>query len=157
MAEPEEGNMSGRTLYYKAAPEVMQAMLALEAAHKTLSLPLALRELVKMRVSQINACAYCLNLHAAEARAAGVAQQKLDVLCAWRESPAFDARERAALGWAESLTRLETSGAADADYQPLEAAFSERERVELTLVITTINAWNRFAVGFRSQHPLDQA
>lgn len=143
--------------YYRAAPEVMKAMMALEEATKGLSLPQPLRELVKMRVSQINGCAYCLNLHAAEARGAGISQQKLDVLAAWRESPAFDEKERAALTWAEALTQLKTSGASDVDYNTLAAAFDERERVELTLVITTINAWNRFAVGFRSQHPVDQS
>jgi AhpD family alkylhydroperoxidase len=146
--------MSARMNYYKAAPAAMQAMRALEEASKELSIPRALRELIKMRVSQINGCAFCLNLHAPEARAAGVSQQKLDVLAAWRESPAFDAQERAALGWAEALTRIEATGAPDEDYQALAAAFGEQERVELTLVITTINAWNRFAVGFRSEHPL---
>lgn len=148
--------MSGRMNYYRAAPSAMKAMMALEEATKELSIPQALRELLKMRVSQINGCAFCLNLHAAEARAAGISQQKLDVLAAWRESPAFDAQERAALAWAEALTRLEETGAPDSDYQLLAAAFDERERVELTLVITTINAWNRFAVGFRSQHPISQ-
>lgn len=147
--------MSSRMNYYHAAPEAMKAMMALEEATKTLSVPQSVRELVKMRVSQINGCAYCLNLHAAEARASGISQQKLDVLAAWRESPAFDQQERAALNWAEALTRLETSGAPDTDYNTLSEAFDERERVELTLVITTINAWNRFAVGFRSQHPVD--
>ncbi|MCB1470688.1 MAG: carboxymuconolactone decarboxylase family protein [Rhizobiaceae bacterium] len=148
--------MSSRMNYYRAAPAAMKAMMALEEATKRLSLSQSVRELVKMRVSQINGCAYCLDLHAAEARAAGISQQKLDVLAAWRESPAFDDKERAALAWAEALTRLETSGAPDADYNTLAAAFDECERVELTLVITTINAWNRFAVGFRSQHPVDQ-
>lgn len=126
----------------------------LEEATKKLSITAPIRELVKMRVSQINGCAYCLNLHAPEARAAGVSQQKLDVLPAWRESPVFDAKERAALAWCEVLTRLETTNAPDADYQMLADAFDDRERVELTLIITTINAWNRFAVGFRSQHPI---
>lgn len=149
--------MSSRMNYYHAAPEAMKAMMALEEATKTLSVPQSVRELVKMRVSQINGCAYCLNLHAAEARAAGVSRQKLDVLAAWRESPAFDEHERAALTWAEALTRLETSGAPDSDYNTLAAAFDERERVELTLVITTINAWNRFAVSFRTQHPVEQS
>lgn len=147
--------MSARMNYYRAAPEAMKAMMALEQATNQVSIPLAIRELIKMRVSQINGCAYCLNLHASETRAAGVSQQKLDVLSAWRESPAFDAQERAALAWAEALTRLESTGAPDADYESLTAAFDERERVELTLVVTTINAWNRFAVGFRSQHPID--
>lgn len=146
--------MSARMNYYKAAPTAMQAMMTLENSLKQLSIPATIRELVKVRVSQINGCAYCLNLHAPDARKVGVTQQQLDVLAAWRESPAFDDRERAALGWAESLTRLETSGAADTDYATLSAAFDEKERVELTLIINTINAWNRFAVGFRSQHPL---
>ena len=140
--------------YYRAAPDAMKAMMDLEEATKELSIAAPIRELVKMRVSQINGCAYCLNLHAPEARAAGVSQQKLDVLSAWRESPAFDAKERAALAWSEALTRLETTHAPDADYQMLADAFDDRERVELTLIITTINAWNRFAVGFRSQHPI---
>ncbi|MCM2506057.1 carboxymuconolactone decarboxylase family protein [Aureimonas altamirensis] len=146
--------MTPRLDYPKAAPEVMQAMLALEGATRQVSLPLPLRELVKIRVSQINGCAYCLDMHIPEARRAGVAQQKLDVLAAWRESPAFDARERAALGWAEALTRIETTGASDADYEALASRFDERERAELTLVVITINAWNRFAVGFGSLHPL---
>lgn len=88
---------AARMNYYKAAPETLKAMLALEEANKATTLPLSLRELVKMRVSQINGCAFCLDMHAPEARQAGVSQQKLDVLPAWRESPAFDARERAAL------------------------------------------------------------
>lgn len=146
--------MTVRMNYYKAAPKVMQPMMALEEAIKQMSIPLPLRELIKIRVSQINGCAYCLNLHAPNARQAGVSQQKLDVLAAWRESPAFDQRERAALGWAEALTRIEATAVPDADYEILAAAFDERERVELTLVITTINAWNRFAVGFRAEHPV---
>lgn len=147
--------MSSRLNYYRAAPEAMKAMIALEEATNRLALPQSLREIVKMRVSQINGCAFCLNLHATEARAAGISQQKLDVLAAWKESPAFDSRERAALIWAEALTRLETSGASDTDYQIVAEAFDEQERVELTLVINTINAWNRFAVAFRSQHPVN--
>ncbi|ETA49870.1 carboxymuconolactone decarboxylase family protein [Ponticoccus alexandrii] len=148
--------MTPRMNYYKAAPE---AMTAAEETTKRLSLPEALRELVKMRVSQINGCAFCLNMHAPAARQAGVSQQKLDVLAAWRESPAIDDCERAALAWAEALKRIEQTRAPDADYQRLAASFDERERVELTFVITTINAWNRFAVGFRMVHslPADQS
>ena len=143
-----------RLNYYKAAPEAMAAMMALEQAVAKLALPASLKELIKMRVSQINGCAFCLNLHAPAARQAGVSQQQLDVLAAWRESPAFSASERAALAWAEALTRLEQSQAPDTDYAELAASFSAQEQVELTLTITTINAWNRFAVGFRSQHPV---
>lgn len=144
---------SARLNYHKAAPGAMQPMLALEQSLARLSLSEGLRELVRMRASQINGCAYCLDLHAPLARRAGVTQQKLDVLTAWRESPAFDARERAALGWCEALTRIEATGAPDADYAALAAEFTEAERVELTLVITTINAWNRLAMGFRLVHP----
>lgn len=146
--------MTERLNYQQASPKAVKAMLALEAETQALSIPLALRELVKMRVSQINGCAYCLNMHAPEARNAGVSQQKLDVLAAWRESPAFDARERAALGWAEALTRIEATAAPDADYTALTDAFTSQECVDLTLVINAINAWNRFAVGFRAPHPL---
>lgn len=146
--------MTERLNYSEASPKAVQAMMTLEARTQALSIPLALRELVKMRVSQINGCAYCLNMHAPEARAAGLSQQKLDVLAAWRESPAFDRHERAALGWAEALTRIEATGAPDADYAALTAAFSPQECVDLTLVINAINAWNRFAVGFRAHHPV---
>lgn len=146
--------MQTRTNYYRAAPKVVKSLMAMEDAAKDLTIPLTLRELIKMRVSQINGCAYCLDMHAPEARAAGVSQQKLDVLAAWRESPAFDARERAALGWAEALTRIEATGAPDADYDARAAEFTEQERAEVTFVITSINTWNRFAVGFRAVHPI---
>lgn len=146
--------MSGRMNYYRAAPKAMQAMMDLEEATRAVTVAPQIRELIKMRVSQINGCAYCLNLHAPEARAIGVSQQKLDVLPAWRESPAFTRQERAALAWAEALTRLEATGAPDEAYEQLADAFEERERVEITLIINTINAWNRFAVGFRTQHPV---
>ena len=145
--------MHPRMNYFKAAPEVIKAMMTFEEATNDLSINPALRYLVKMRVSQINGCAYCLHMHAPEARKAGVSQEKLDVLAAWRESPTYDARERAALRWAESLTRIEATGVPDSDYEDLAAAFDEHERTELTLVVSTINVWNRVAVGFRSVHP----
>lgn len=146
--------METRLNYYKAAPDAMRAVMALEDAVNAFSIDPALRELIKMRVSQINGCAFCLNLHAPDARKAGLSQQKLDVLAAWRESPAFDSRERAALSWAEALTRIERTAAPKDDYDNLVSEFSEREAVELTVIINTINAWNRFAVGFRSRHPV---
>ena len=146
--------MTKRLNPYVAAPDTMKPLIALEATLKESGLEHSLIHLVKMRASQINGCAYCLDMHAPEARAAGVSQQKLDVLAAWRESPAFDARERAALGWAEALTRIEATGAPDADYDALAAEFTEQERAEVTFVITSINTWNRFAVGFRAVHPI---
>lgn len=149
--------MQARMNYFKAAPEPMKAMMVLEEATKDLSISPALRYLIKMRVSQINGCAYCLHMHAPEARKAGISQEKLDVLAAWRESPAFDARERAALAWSEAVTRIEATGIPDAAYEDLAVAFDERERVELTLVVNIINVWNRFAVGFRSVHQTRQA
>ncbi|WP_220185289.1 carboxymuconolactone decarboxylase family protein [Paracoccus sp. S1E-3] len=143
-----------RMNYFRAAPKVAKALMAMDEAGKDLSIPVALRELIKMRASQINGCAYCLDIHAPAARRAGLSQQKLDVLAAWRESPAFDTRERAALGWTEALTRIEATGAPDADYEALAAVFSEQERAEVTFVITSINTWNRFAVSFRAVHPI---
>ncbi|MEQ8877144.1 MAG: carboxymuconolactone decarboxylase family protein [Phycisphaerales bacterium] len=145
--------MTPRLNLHTASPEAAKAMLAVENATHNLTIGPALRMLIKMRVSQINGCAYCLDMHATEARKAGITQQQLDVLAAWRESPAFDARERAALGWADALTRVEATGAPDADYTALAAEFTPQEQVDLTLIINVINAWNRFAVGFRSVHP----
>ena len=140
-----------------ASPEAMKALVALDSAHQRRSIPPRLYELVRARVSQINGCAYCLDMHAPKARKAGVTQQQLDVLAAWRESPAFDARERAALGWAEALTRIEATGAPDADYAALADQFTKTQRADLTHIITTINALNRIAIGFRAVHPLEGA
>ncbi|MEO1948921.1 carboxymuconolactone decarboxylase family protein [Thioclava sp.] len=146
--------MTPRMNYSEAAAETMKAMRAAEDATKELSIPLMLRELIKMRVSQINGCAYCLDMHAPAARDAGVSQQKLDVLAAWRESPAFDERECAALDWAEALTRIEQQGASEEVFQRLRNVFTERECVDLTFAVTLINSWNRFAIGFRSTHKI---
>ena len=143
--------MNSRLNYFAAAPEVVKAMMALDDSARTMTIPLALRELVKMRCSQINGCAYCLDIHAPAARAAGVSQQKLDVLAAWRESPIFDARERAALAWAEALTRIEATGVPDEDYEALAAVFDGREQTEITMVTTTINAWNRLGITSRME------
>lgn len=146
--------MKSRLDYAAVAPEIMAALLAQEKATRQVSIPLPLREMIKIRVSQINGCAYCLDMHIPEARRAGVSRQKIDVLAAWRESPAFDQRERAALAWAEALTQVATTGAPDGDYETLAASFDQHEQVELTLVITTINTWNRFAIAFHAMHPL---
>lgn len=146
--------METRLDYFHVAPDLMQGMVALERTVKGASLEDSLYELVKIRVSQINQCAYCLHMHTAEARAAGESEVRLYLLSAWRESSLYTPRERAALAWAEALTLIARNGAPDADYEALAAQFTERERVALTLLITTINAWNRIAIGFRSQHPV---
>lgn len=140
---------------FKSAPDGIKAMMALEASIKASGLEHSLLELVKLRASQINGCAYCIHMHATDARAHGETEMRLYMLNAWRESPLYSERERAALGWTESLTRVAETGAPDADYAPFKAAFSESEQVHLTLLIGSINAWNRLQVGFRAQHPVE--
>jgi AhpD family alkylhydroperoxidase len=138
---------------YEAAPELMQAMLELEEKVRGSGLPGSLIRLVKTRASQLNGCAYCVHMHCREARAAGESEERLYLLSAWRESPLYSPRERAALGWTEALTLLADSHAPDDSYDELAREFSESERVKLTMVIVAINGWNRIAVGFRSVHP----
>ena len=135
---------------FKSAPEGIKAMMALEASFKNSGLDSGLLELVRLRVSQINGCAYCIRMHATDLRKGGETETRLDLLPAWREAPIYSDRERAAFGWAEALTLLAETGAPDEDYNRLRAEFSEEEQVQLTLVIGAINAWNRLQVGFRA-------
>ena len=146
--------MNTRLDPFKAAPEIFKAMLDLSGVVAASSLEHSLGELVKIRASQINGCANCLHMHTREARAAGETEERLHLLAAWREAPGFTARERAALAWTEALTLVAETRAPDADYESVKAEFSDREQVELTALIVTINAWNRFAVGFRVQPAL---
>jgi AhpD family alkylhydroperoxidase len=143
--------------YLKAAPDGIKAMMALEASIAASGLEHALLELVKMRASQINGCAFCLHMHATDARAHGESEMRLYMLNAWRESSLYTPRERAALAWTEALTRLAETGAPDADYDLVKDAFSASEQVSLTLAIGAINAWNRLQVGFRAAHPVEKA
>jgi AhpD family alkylhydroperoxidase len=145
--------MTTRLNLYAVGGKALEPMMALEANIKASGLEHSLIELVKMRASQINGCAFCLHMHSKDARAAGEAEERLYLLDAWRESSLYSPRERAALGWTEALTKIAETGAPDADWEALKAQFSEAEIVQLTLLITTINAWNRIAIGFRSQHP----
>lgn len=145
--------MEQRLDWFKTSPEAGKAMLALQAAVAKLGLEPSLIELVKLRASQINGCAYCVDMHARDAREQGESERRLYALSAWREAPFFAPRERAALAWTDALTQLADSGAPDADYALLCEQFDERERVNLTLAIATINSWNRFGVGFRVQPP----
>lgn len=142
--------MQPRLDFYKASPDAAKAMLALEAAVNKLGLEPALLELVKLRSSQLNGCAYCVDLHSSDARKRGESERRLHAVAVWRESPFFTDRERAALAWTESLTLLSQTRAPDADYEWLSSQFDERERVNLTVAINAINGWNRLAVGFRS-------
>jgi AhpD family alkylhydroperoxidase len=136
--------------YSSVFPEAMRAMIGLEATVHESSLEPALLELVKMRASQLNGCAYCLDMHSKDARARGEQEQRLHVLSAWREAPFYSDRERAALAWCEALTLLPGSGAPDAVFEELAQHFDEAQIVALTLAIVAINGWNRFAVGLRS-------
>jgi AhpD family alkylhydroperoxidase len=132
-----------------AAPALMKDWMAASLAVNA-SLEPTLVELVKIRASQINGCANCLNMHTAEARAHGETEQRIYLLSAWREAPCYSERERAALAWTEALTRLSEGHTHEAAYAALEGQFTEEERVKLTLVINVINGWNRLSVGFGS-------
>lgn len=142
--------MHPRLDFYKASPDAVKAMLALEAAVRKLGLEPGLVELVKLRASQINGCAYCVDLHSADARKRGESERRLHAVTVWREAPFFTERERAALAWTEALTRVSETRAPDSDYEWLSSQFTEPERVNLTVAINAINGWNRLAIGFRS-------
>ncbi|WNG34869.1 carboxymuconolactone decarboxylase family protein [Archangium minus] len=114
----------------------------------------SLMELVKIRASQLNGCAICLHMHTLEARRQGETEERLYLLDAWRESPLYSERERAALGWTDALTLVAETHAPDEAYQALQAQFTEEEQVKLTLLITVINSFNRIGVGFRLSHPV---
>jgi AhpD family alkylhydroperoxidase len=147
--------MQPRMDYQKASPEAVRAVLGLERFVQTSGLPRRLIHLIKLRASQINGCAYCVDMHVKEARHDGESEQRLHLLAVWRESPLYTEEERAVLAWTESLTKLSETGAPDADFEPLRKFFSESDITKLSVVIATINVWNRLAVGFRAQHPID--
>ena len=141
--------MQSRIDFYTASPEALKAMLALETAVSRLPLEKSLIELVKLRASQINGCAFCVDMHTTDALKGGETTRRLFGVSVWRETPFFTPRERAALAWTESLTLISQTHAPDEDYALVSAEFDAREMVDLTVAITTINAWNRLAVGFR--------
>ena len=141
--------MSARLNPYAAAPEMIAAMTALETAVVSSGLEHSLIELVKTRASQINGCAFCMDMHGGALRKAGVEPRKLDTLAGWRDSRFFDAREGAALAWAEQLTTLPSGAPADATYEALKDHFDEPGIAELTMAVATINAWNRLGVGMQ--------
>ena len=130
-------------------PHVMNAMQALQGAAQTSGLPEKTAHLVHLRASQINGCAFCMDMHGGALRKAGVEPRKLDTLAGWRDSRFFDAREGAALAWAEQLTTLPSGAPADATYEALKDHFDESGIAELTMAVATINAWNRLGVGMQ--------
>lgn len=131
------------------SPAAYQGLIATGQALAQSSLGLELVELIYLRISQINGCAFCLGKHAETLREQGVSQAKLDRLAGWRISELFDARERAALEWAETLTAVAEKGAPDAAYEPLKAQFSDAEIADLTFAVALMNAFNRLAVGMK--------
>lgn len=147
--------MQPRIEAFSVEPKLMQSLLKLEETITASGLEQSLIELVKIRASQINACAYCLHMHTADALAQGERVERLLLLDAWQESALFTAREKAALGWVETLTNVGETHAPDEDYDALKPAFSEPEIVKLTLLIGMINLWNRVCVGLRAVHPAD--
>lgn len=142
--------MKSRLDLTQVSSGALNAMLGLEACIAKSGIERPLIELVRMRASQINGCAYCLDMHSKDARAAGETEQRLYALDAWRETPFYSARERAALAWTEALTLIADTHAPDAEYESARAQFSEQEMADLTLAIVAINGWNRFAIGFRA-------
>lgn len=141
--------MKQRIDYKKVAPEAYKAMRHIETYVRGSGLEHSLLELVKTRVSQINGCAHCLDMHTKDARAAGETEQRLYLLPAWREAPFYSDRERAALLWAEALTQISTNDVPDELYDEVRRHFDEKALVDLTLAIIGINGWNRLAVPFR--------
>ncbi|EKE75142.1 carboxymuconolactone decarboxylase family protein [Gallaecimonas xiamenensis] len=142
-----------RLPYYTLAPGAVKAMMGLEQYLDTQAkdqdgVEKSLLELVKVRVSQLNQCAYCLDMHTKDARALGETEQRLYALTAWRETPFFTPRERAALAWAEANTLLTQQGIEDHQFEAVRSHFSDKQLVDLTVAIATINAWNRIGVSF---------
>jgi AhpD family alkylhydroperoxidase len=148
--------MTQRLNAFQVAPAALNAAIGVQAYIDKSGLEHSLLELVKMRASQINACAYCLHMHAADARKAGETEARLYLLSAWEESELYTPRERAALAWTEALTRLSEGSPSDEAFAELRRHFSEAECVDLSLAIGAINLWNRINVGFGTRHPQDR-
>ena len=141
--------MEPRLDYTKASPEAYKTMVQMEGVVRRSGIDPKLLELIKIRASQMNGCAYCIDMHTKDARLKQETEQRIYALDAWRETPFYTNIERAALAWTEAITNIQVGHAPDAVYQELRRNFSEEEIVNLTLAITTINAWNRIAIGFR--------
>lgn len=142
--------MQARVDFMKASPDAVKALYGLEKYLRTSGLEEGLLHLIKMRASQINRCAYCMDMHSKDARAAGETEQRLYVLPGWREAPFYTDRERAALAWTESLTLISETNAPDDVFEQVREQFDEKELMDLTLAIVAINGWNRIAIGFRA-------
>lgn len=139
------------------SPELYQSVLALDTAVRQSGIKVEYLHLIKLRASQINGCAYCVDMHVKHALADGMSPQKLHLVVTWKESPLFDEKERALLAWTESVTLLAQTGAPDDVYNALKAQFSDVEIAQFTVAIGVINVWNRIAVSSRVIHPTGSA
>lgn len=142
--------MEGRLDYAAIAPDGIRSLRQLERYLKTSGLEAGLVELVKVRASQINGCAFCIDMHTKDARSRGESEQRLYGLAAWREAPFYSERERAALLWTEAVTRISEGQVPDEIYDQVKQCFPDRELVDLTLAVIAINSWNRLAISFRT-------
>jgi AhpD family alkylhydroperoxidase len=141
--------MSSRLDFYSANPNAIKAVLALEERIGKSGIEKSLAELVRLRASQINGCAYCVDMHVTDARKGGETERRLATVVVWRETPFFTDRERAALEWTEALTLVSQDHVPDAVWEAVRPHFSDEEIVDLTLLVNAINTWNRFAIAFR--------
>ena len=142
--------MSRRIPYFQVAPEGIKALQGVDPYLKSTNIEPRLRALVELRTSQINGCAYCVDLHSRQAREHGETSQRLDCLGVWRDTAFFNERERAALAWAETVTNVSQTGIPDNAYEEVKQHFDDKDLVDLTLIIATMNAWNRMAISFRA-------
>ena len=150
--------MKMRINYFQTSAAPVKAAQALAASiTETAGLEPRFIHLVNLRASQINGCAYCVDMHCKESLADGLSQQWINLVSVWRESPVYDASERAVLAWTEAVTHIDRTGAPDADFDLLKPHFSNEQIVALTMQVAMINFWNRMAVSMRSQHPVDRA
>ena len=149
--------MEQRLHFWAAAPDIMKQVLALNTAVEACGLERSLLHIVKLRASQINGCSYCVEMHSREARQDGESEQRVHLVAAWRESPLYSPRERAALDWTETLTALAGNHVEDAAFDAVRPHFSEEEMVKLSVAIGMINVWNRLCTGFRAVHPVAAA
>jgi len=141
--------MQARLDFYKAKPSAIKTLVAVEEYIGKSSLEKSLAELVRLRASQINGCAFCVDMHTTDARKGGETDRRLAAVVVWRETPFFTDRERAALEWTEALTLVARDHVPDAVWEAVQPHFSEEELVDLTLLVSSINSWNRFAIAFR--------
>lgn len=143
--------MSERLKFYEVNSEAIKPLAAIEKYLSTCGLEKPLLELVKLRASQINGCAYCIDMHTKDARAGGESEQRLYLLSAWREAPFYSDRERAAFEWAEAVTLISATHVPDEIYERVRPFFSPEELLNLTMAVVAINGWNRLAISFRSE------